>query len=845
MTGQAKRLGHGIPPPINRAGKPKMISTKPATEKSSGMLDAASDVQDDRVSPFNTPPSSDNTPLNEDASPPPFEQKRPKVPPPRSSGPRDSYFTARNPQRPDAEQRDAASPQNYTKTTPPKLPRSESNQSNGFSDDSPENRPGLPPRREKADVRSERIKVPPEPPVRRSMDTSARPFMDTLSHPAALVAETNTKFMPPPRRTPTGNLAQGSSVGGTRPSLDVNRAPAITPRASMDVGRPSVTLSRPSVEAGRTGVIQSRVSVDTNRIGSIPATTVSRRFQDDSDDAAEPLDRDAPTLSDFPDSSQANRRPPMLRQGPREIATKYDTKLFAVCGEYICTTGYVTRVWDVLTGELLMSLSHGDTIKVTAISFRPSKDVEDEGKRIWLGTNIGEIMEIDVPSQSVVSTKGNAHPRREIIKIYRCADEMWSLDDDGRLHIWTPDETGSPSLGSLPLSFRVPKGHTCSIITGRNLWIATGKDIRIFQRTSGTHCFAQLTQQPLSHPSTGDVTAAAMIPSQPDLVYFGHADGKVTIYHRKDYSLKGIVSVSLYKISCLVGVGDFLWAGYNTGMIYVYDTRATPWKVKKDWRAHENMIAGIIVDRTSIWKLDRLQVASLGSSDKTIRLWDGMLREDWLGMNPLLDHLCVGADNLADEEMQEHDTDFCDFREVSALVMTWNAGASKPTSLRQDERGATFFRDLLTAAEPPDILVFGFQELVDLEDKKVTASMFESFSTRAHLWFANIYPVESFFKSKKKKDTDASEQEHMSHQYRAWRDHLIRAIDEYLPASHPYTLLHSSNLVGLFTCVFVKSSERMKIRDVGAAEVKLGMGGMHGNKVSLWSLTRGNKGIDN
>lgn len=87
----------------------------------------------------------------------------------------------------------------------------------------------------------------------------------------------------------------------------------------------------------------------------------------------------------------------------------------------------------------------------------------------------------------------------------------------------------------------------------------------------------------------------------------------------------------------------------------------------------------------------------------------------------------------------------------------------------------------------------------------------------------------SFFKSSKKKD--ATEQEHMSHQYRAWRDHLARSIDEHMPPSQPYTLLHTTNLVGLFTCIFVKTSERLKIRDVNAAEVKLGMGGLHGNKV--------------
>lgn len=74
--------------------------------------------------------------------------------------------------------------------------------------------------------------------------------------------------------------------------------------------------------------------------------------------------------------------------------------------------------------------------------------------------------------------------------------------------------------------------------------------------------------------------------------------------------------------------------------------------------------------------------------------------------------------------MQEHDEDFCDFREITALVMTWNAGAAKPSSLKHDEHGGSFFWDLLRPDDPPDILVFGFQELVDLENKKVTASAY-------------------------------------------------------------------------------------------------------------------------
>lgn len=73
--------------------------------------------------------------------------------------------------------------------------------------------------------------------------------------------------------------------------------------------------------------------------------------------------------------------------------------------------------------------------------------------------------------------------------------------------------------------------------------------------------------------------------------------------------------------------------------------------------------------------------------------------------------------------MQNHEAEFSKLTPIKTLVMTWNAGASTPYHLRQDENDAVFFRDLIRSSDAPDILVFGFQELVDLEDKKTTASM--------------------------------------------------------------------------------------------------------------------------
>lgn len=83
--------------------------------------------------------------------------------------------------------------------------------------------------------------------------------------------------------------------------------------------------------------------------------------------------------------------------------------------------------------------------------------------------------------------------------------------------------------------------------------------------------------------------------------------------------------------------------------------------------------------------------------------------------------------------MQDRDCEYCSFREITALVITWNAGASTPAHFRYEENEPQFFQGVLQSDEPPDLLVFGFQELVDLEDKKLTASSYCPCRVTTHL----------------------------------------------------------------------------------------------------------------
>ena len=498
------------------------------------------------------------------------------------------------------------------------------------------------------------------------------------------------------------------------------------------------------------------------------------------------------TATAYPDSSNTNRNKPYISKGVHEIGTKYDSRVFDVCGELICTTGAYTRVWSVLDGELLMSLAMGEGIKGSSVVFKPGANVSEEGERVWIGNNSGELMEADIGSQSVVNSRPSAHGRHEIIKIYRHYNELWSLDESGTLHVWGPDENGVPNLANGPhQSFRVPKGHVFSMVVGDELWHATGKDIRVFLPSVDGKGQFQVLIRPLSQDSAGEVTSGTLLTSEPDNVYFGHADGKVSVYSRKDYTCLAVLSISMYKINSLAGVGRYMWAGYNTGKISVYDMGQTPWAVKKDWQAHDNPVVKLIADQSSFYKLDRYQVVSLGA-DNVLRTWDGLLQEDWLA-----------------GEMKRIDKKYAKFQDIKAMILTWNAGASTPNSLRYSESDSNFIKDLLQSSDSPDILVFGFQELVDLEDKTATAKR--------------------FLKPKKK---EGSDQERMSHQYRDWRDFLVRSLDDYM-AGDLYHLLHTAPLVGLFTCIFVKADIRARVSNLSSADIKRGMGGLHGNKGAI------------
>lgn len=692
----------GNPPVPVRTTKPK-IPSKPSypprhtrSETVSGALVPAT-FSDERVSPFSTPPSSaNNSPIRNNtgrpaaSAPPPRTVPTPKI----DYGPPPVHFSV-------AEKRDIS---NTMKSA----------HMNGNSIASPP--PLLAPT------------PPAPPPPRKSIDgrmslDGVRPKMNvgnSIRGSRMSVDDAGLRPVLPPRPLNTGGM-----IGSVRARVSGSRGRSYSPPRVASPTEPASTPSFPAPPKRGIGSIKSRatgfpgswtnrnvsgVSTASAMTSATSATVESTDSLGTSaygfDESDADISDDQSGQSDYPDTSQANRRKPYFKQGPESIKCKSDIRLFSVSGQYVCTVHHSTRVWDVETGQCIMELRHGEGTRITAVEFKPMAKVSDEGSMLWLGTAQGELLEADIATQRIVESRASAHTKREVIRIHRHAYELWTIDNGGKLQLWASDEyNGGPNLRNSPYTFRMPAKYVCSIVIDGLLWVASGKNVDIYQPSTDPQSVFNVLQRPLtSNKPTLSITCCAVVNSQPDKVYFGHADGKVSVYSRKTFSFLEVIAVSPYKINSMTGVGDYLWAGFNTGMIYVYDVHSRPWRVLKDWKCHDVPVMEVVADRTSIWKNGRLQVMSLGSNG-TISIWDGMLEEDWL-----------------EDDMQKHDVEYCSFREIKALVCTWNAGATKPQDLLTRECDRRFLEDVLNSVESPDIIVFGFQELVELEDKKVMAS---------------------------------------------------------------------------------------------------------------------------
>ncbi|CAD6897706.1 unnamed protein product [Tilletia controversa] len=500
----------------------------------------------------------------------------------------------------------------------------------------------------------------------------------------------------------------------------------------------------------------------------------------------------------------------------------------------------------------------GGREKITALSFRCPAPAETHaasrktmGRYVWVATKDGGIYEIDLSEARVVDNKMNLHSTA-IILLERVGDKMISLDDGGKISTWvaTPSaaaegngkmDASCVTLQTKPSTQRIGLDkHACPLILGDQLWICTGphannhgnnnnntggnsfggqgirghpntvSGLRIsiynppFVENRNFSAVSRPVSLPRDMPSAGEVgpvSSGATIPSRPELVYLGHESGHVTVWSKSTFTCVAIQRLGRHCVVAMAGVVRYLWVGTRAGEMCVYDPGediTTPnWRLLKKWTAHKEAIFKLLVDRAAS-EVPQLQVGSAGE-DGCVHFWDGTLLADWL-----------------DKAVLCREAEFCTFRSLRCLITTFNIDAACPLDLQRGgaSENVDFLETLITNAtrkHGADILVFGFQELIDLEKKSLTAKTLLVGKNRlADKMGAKI-----------------------SANYRQWYEALTRAVMIYGPRDQPYKVIASDSLVGLFSLVLVRQSESSNIRDAATGVTKVGLGGRYGNKGAI------------
>ncbi|KAI9019267.1 Endonuclease/exonuclease/phosphatase [Phycomyces nitens] len=505
------------------------------------------------------------------------------------------------------------------------------------------------------------------------------------------------------------------------------------------------------------------------------------------------------TTSIYPDFTNASRKPPVGHSsGQRLGGSKHTVCAIAASGSTLAIGGHTTRIWDIEKNACLYAVDpampNENNDKVRSMAFAPCRNPANEGHYLWVGMQDGMLMVLDANRQMILGKRTNFHSAPVLFIMRHKNTEMWTIDESGLLKIWPAlavDCDQHDPLDINPGHCQVTSKAVAAVKVDSCLFMSTGRTLESHE--------IPLSKNPIRKRipnDLGNITQLAAVPYHYHHIFASHDNGKISIWDRANIERVQVITVSMYGISAMVGVGDYyLWVGYNTGMIYVYDTRPEQWLVVKVWKAHSSAVSCIVVDDTGLI-LDHgtVQVVSTDSSGN-VAYWDGLLQDDW-----------------QEQILHSHVREYCTYQDMEVMLCSWNIDATKPEKLANTDDDIKL-REWLNGMRNPDIIVVGMQEIVDLESKKQTAR--------------------SLFASRKKIETLQDADELLTHRYSLWHDYLVQAVANNF-GEHSYVVKKTDQLVGLFSCIFVKRSLEERVSKCESTLVKTGMKVMnrslHGNK---------------
>lgn len=459
-------------------------------------------------------------------------------------------------------------------------------------------------------------------------------------------------------------------------------------------------------------------------------------------------------------------------------------------------------------------------LRVSAMAFCPpaSGDQRTEpGRYVWYGTPSGHLGELDTYTGHITNVRTNVH-KASICLVARIGRAVVCVDESGKISTWLARTQPLSLANTTPETVRIelPKLSHVSVAGGL-LWVcstamAPRAGTKTSQRVLNVRCYSPVSDErpfnvmarPEHYPmldGLGPVSCSAALPSLPQVVFFGHESGHITVWNTQGHCIDQLALCS-EPIHALAGVLNRVWVGTRSGRIVVLAPNTTINHMAKAWQAHRETVTDLLFDTYGLQQgQTELAVCSVGA-DHFVTFWDATLSVDWMHM-----------------QMSQSAATYSTYHSLKVLVTTYNLGAASPSDLFGMVDNMDLFQRILrsscsTSAErvtAPDVIVFAFQELIDLEDKRLTAKRL-------------------LLGGNKPKKAPKTTEERLPSSYQAWLDKLVSYVRLVMPPESPFVVLSAENMLGLFTIVFVKSELHPRIRQVDSYMVKTGLGGRYGNK---------------
>jgi hypothetical protein len=405
----------------------------------------------------------------------------------------------------------------------------------------------------------------------------------------------------------------------------------------------------------------------------------------------------------IPDSTKAYKSLPIPQNlSNLEVFHKGPTRDQVISGFYAVTGSNSIRIYYLPTGENRFTVSLEDKNKCHTLNFVSTPPVLEKSFSdpfIWAALEKGELIEVDVRTGEVVNKC--VYHTGIVSFIIRGPRSMYTVDENGGVRIWLPDENGRITFNQRPRALRIQPKPSVVILVKESLWTCQGKMIEVYslREDAGNILEKRIdTAQGFNIPS--NISSLAYNPKREE-IYAGHENGKISVFNSVECERKYVVQATSYKILSIVCVVERLWVGLQTGKILIFDiVPSSPlpiWSCTMEYLCYVNSgVMGMYVDDKSLLAgATNLPVMSMSDSGH-IRIWDGLLR-----------------DYLLDLSIRLKCDEYSSYTLLRAAILSFNIDSRKPMDLEYHD--SNFFENFVQNNDS-DIFIFGFQELVDLEN---------------------------------------------------------------------------------------------------------------------------------